>query len=137
MSPLRAPRVHGVVAPLGRRGYVMLVVLVLLALIGVIGATSLSIAGVDQRIANHNRKHMVVFNTSAAGTEHARNELETKNPLSEGLDTGIDSADDFVTAIAADTKFGEDGDRPVHDDRCERDRGRDHRDDPESGLRQL
>ena len=106
MSPLRAPRVQGVVAPLGRRGYVMLVVLVLLALIGVIGATSLSIAGVDQRIANHNRKHMVVFNTSAAGTEHARNELETKNPLSEGLDTGIDSADDFVTAVAADTKFG-------------------------------
>lgn len=106
MNHHRTPLAPRVVAPLGRRGYVMLVVLVLLALIGVIGATSLSIAGVDQRIANHNRKHMVVFNTSAAGTEHARNELETKNPLSEGLDTGIDSADDFVTAVAADTKFG-------------------------------
>ena len=43
-----------------RRGYVMLVALVLLGLIGIIGTTSLRVAGADQRIANHNRKHMLV-----------------------------------------------------------------------------
>lgn len=89
-----------------RRGYVMLIALLLMALLSVIGATSLSIAGTDQRIAIHNRKHMMVMNTSSAGTEHARYELQSQNPVNEGLDTGPDTYDDWVTAEEAETDFG-------------------------------
>lgn len=89
-----------------RQGYVMLVALILMAILGVIGATSLSVAGVDHRLANHNRKHMVVFNASTAGTEHARNKLETENPKSENLDSGVDSFGQFVNMSAAETNFG-------------------------------
>ena len=59
-----------------RRGYAMLLAMLLIAILAVIGATTLSIAGVDQRIALHNRKHMMVMNTGDAGTEHARYQLE-------------------------------------------------------------
>lgn len=89
-----------------RRAYVMLVALIVLAIISVIGATSLSVAGVDQRIAIHNRKHMMVFNTSVAGTEHARNKLETVNPQSENLDSTGDSWAEFVTEATGDAMFG-------------------------------
>ena len=89
-----------------RQGYVMLIALLLLALLSVIGATSLSIAGTDQRIAVHNRKHMMVMNTAAAGTEHARYELQSANPPNEGLDTGPDTYDDWVTPEEAEADFG-------------------------------
>lgn len=65
----------------------MLVVLVLMALLAIIGATSLSIAGVDQRVATHNRRHMMALNTAVAGTEHARFLLGSQNPADEGWDT--------------------------------------------------
>ena len=66
-----------------RRGYAMLVALVLIALLTIIGATSLSVAGVDQRVATHNRRHMMVLNTADAGTEHARFLLQSENPRNE------------------------------------------------------
>lgn len=88
-----------------RRGYVMLVALIVMALIAVIGATTLSVAGVDHRIANHNRKHMMVFITSTAGVEHARSKLETENPFSENLDSSVDSGD-WVGLSLAESTFG-------------------------------
>ena len=48
------------------RGYVLMVALILLAIISVIGSTTLNLAGVDRRIAIHNRLHMVVINTAQA-----------------------------------------------------------------------
>lgn len=91
----------------GRRdGYIMLVALILLAILSVIGATSLSVAGVDQRIALHNRKHMLVVNTAHAGTEHARWQLEHENPPHEGLDTAPDTFGDFVKATEGEAMFG-------------------------------
>ncbi len=90
----------------GRGGYVMLVALLLMALIGVMGATSLSLAGVDQRISHHNRKHMVLVNTSHAGTEHGRNDLENENPPSENLDSAGDTWPAFVVATDGESHFG-------------------------------
>ncbi len=89
-----------------RRGYIMLVALILLAIMAVIGATSLSVAGVDQRIALHNRKHMLVVNTADAGGAHARWQLEHQNPPNEGYDTGPDTFGDFVKATDAESYFG-------------------------------
>jgi hypothetical protein len=87
-----------------RDGYVMLVALVLLALLAVLGSSSLTIAGVDQRIALQNRKHMMVLNTAIAGTEHARDEMRWVQPVSEGIDSG-DTADDYITPSQAETDF--------------------------------
>lgn len=89
-----------------RRGYVMLVALVLLGLIGIIGTTSLRVAGADHRIANHNRKHMLVFNTSHAGTQHARVRLSTENPFDENIESTAPDSGDWVAMSAADTRFG-------------------------------
>ena len=89
-----------------RRGYVMLVALLLMALLAVLGATTLQVAGVDQKIAIQNRKHMMVLNTANAGTEHARKTLQNTNPTSEGVDSGTDTAADFVTAEEAEADFG-------------------------------
>lgn len=89
-----------------RRGYVMLIALILLAVLSIIGATSLSVAGVDQRIAVHNRKHMLVVNTAHAGTQHARWQLEHEDPAHEGLDTGLDTYGDFVTAVEGQASYG-------------------------------
>jgi len=87
----------------GRRGYAMLVALVLIALITIIGATSLSVAGVDQRVATHNLRHMMVMNAADAGTEHARFSLQSDNPVNEGWDTA--SSTPFVDKPGADTMF--------------------------------
>ena len=87
-----------------RRGYVMLVAMVLLALLAVLGSSTLTIAGVDQRISLQNRKHMLVLNTSSAGNEHARDELRWTNPASEGIDTG-DTHDDFINATVGEASF--------------------------------
>ena len=89
-----------------RGGYIMLVAMILLAILAVIGATSLSVAGVDQRIALHNRRHMLVMNTAAAGGQHARWELEHENPADEGLDTAPDTYGYFVSATEAEGDFG-------------------------------
>ena len=91
-------------ARLDRRGYAMLVALVLIALITIIGATSLSVAGVDQRVATHNRRHMMVLNTADAGTNHARYMLQTENPANEGWDTA-DTGNMFVPKSQAETEF--------------------------------
>ena len=95
-----------------RRGYVMLVALILLAIITVIGATSLNLAGVDERIAQHNKKHMIVLNTAMAGTDHARNRLQSYSPNEESLDSGSSGSPDsdtsttlFVNLPTAETKF--------------------------------
>jgi hypothetical protein len=98
-----------------RRGYVMLVALILMAILSVIGATSLSVAGVDQRIAYHNRKHTIMVNTAIAGTDHGRNRLEFTNPNGENLDSaaasdtsttaGADSTAYLVTRDLAETTF--------------------------------
>lgn len=89
-----------------RRGYVMLVAMLFIAILAVIGASSLEIAGIDQRIALQNRKHMLVVNTAHAGTEHARVELAYRDPPSDGLDTAPDTYGDFVTASEAEADFG-------------------------------
>lgn len=89
-----------------RNGYVMLVALILMALIGVMGATSLSVAGVDQRIAHHNRKHLVLVNTSHAGTEHGRNVLGDENPPAENLDSAGDTWPAFVIATEGEDHYG-------------------------------
>lgn len=83
----------------------MLVALVLIALITIIGATSLSVAGVDQRVATHNRRHLMVLNTADAGTEHARFLLQSEDPVSEGWDTA-DTGNMFVPKSEAETNFG-------------------------------
>ena len=83
----------------------MLVTLILLALIAVIGATSLSIAGIDHRIAAHNKAYSMMFNTSHAGTEHGRNKLESKDPNSENMDSAGDSWADWVPMSTGDTMF--------------------------------
>jgi len=77
-----------------------------MALLAVIGSSTLQVAGVDQRIALQNRKHMMVVNTSDAGTEHGREALEERDPPNEGLDTSGDTYGDFVTAQDAETDFG-------------------------------
>ena len=89
-----------------RRGYAMLLSMLLIAILAVIGATTLSVAGVDQRIALHNRKHMMVMNTSDAGTDHARYQLEHENPPNEGLAADEDTWPDFVEATEGEGKFG-------------------------------
>ncbi len=82
----------------------LLVALILMAILTVIGATTLSVASVDQRIATHNRKHMVVMNTADAGTVHARNELSYIDPDREWADTGDSSS--WITLTDAETQFG-------------------------------
>lgn len=89
-----------------RRGYVMLVALIIMALIAVIAATSLEVAGVDQRIAIHNQRHMMMFNTSTAGVEHARAIIDEEAPVSENLDSAGDSYAAYVTASEAESMFG-------------------------------
>ncbi len=71
-----------------RRGYAMLVALILIALVTIIGATSLSIAGVDQRVAAYTRRHVAVTDAADAGTHHARYNLFFDVPENEGWDTG-------------------------------------------------
>jgi len=71
----------------GRRGYAMLVALILIAIITIIGATSLSIAGVDQRVANYTRRHAAITNAADAGGEHARMQMMFELPENEGWDT--------------------------------------------------
>jgi len=82
----------------------MLVALVLIALLTIIGATSLTVAGVDQRVATHNRRHMMVLNTADAGGEHARSTLQSENPADEGWDTA-DTGSMFVPKTEAETSF--------------------------------
>lgn len=86
-------------------GYIMLVALLLMAILAVIGASTLQVAGIDQRIAHQNRKHMMSVNTSHAGTVHARQKLMYNDPPSEGLDSGSDTFGDFVGATNAETNF--------------------------------
>lgn len=83
----------------------MLVALILLTILAVVGATSLSVAGVDQQIALHNRKHMMMLNTADAGVAHARDALSHENPPDEWLDTG-ESDTAFVTETEAESDFG-------------------------------
>ena len=65
----------------------------------------MSLAGVDNRIAVYNRLHMVVMNAAHAGTEHARNTLESENPPSENLDSAGDTWGEFVQATEAEANF--------------------------------
>lgn len=92
--------------PRGERGYILLVALLVMAVLAVLGSSTLQVAGIDQRIAVQNRKHMLTLNTAHAGTEHARNELMYEDPPHEGIDSGPDTYGDFVTASAAETDFG-------------------------------
>ncbi len=89
----------------GRRGYVLLVALVVLAILTVIGATSLSLAGVDQRIAYFNQKQAVLMFTSEAGTQHARKELETRIPPNENIDSAGDTWPSYLDMDDADAVF--------------------------------
>lgn len=81
----------------------MLVALILMAILAVIGATSLSVSGVDQRIALHNRKHMMILNTADAGTVQARSKLTTNPPLREWDDS--EDTGSYITATEAETQF--------------------------------
>lgn len=86
-----------------RQGYAMLIALILLALLAIIGATSLDIAGIDARVANHSRRHMILMNAADAGGEHARAQLMREDPPNEGWDTG--DATRFVEATEANDNF--------------------------------
>ena len=91
-----------------RKGYVLLVALILMGLIGIIGASSLSLAGIDHRIAHHNQKYMMLVNTSHSGGNHARlklaNSSDSAMPEGENWDS-IDSGN-WVTMSEAETEFG-------------------------------
>jgi hypothetical protein len=82
----------------------MLVALILMAILAVIGATSLSVSGVDQRIALHNRKHMMELNTADAGTVKARAQLTVEEPSREWRDTSDTGF--FISATEGETDFG-------------------------------
>lgn len=82
----------------------MLVALVLIAIIAIIGASSLQVAGVDQRVALHDQRHLVALNTADAGTVHARKLLEEELPANEGWDTA-DTGGLFLTAADGDAEF--------------------------------
>jgi hypothetical protein len=88
----------------GERGYVLLVALILMAILSVIGATSLSVAGVDQRIASHNRKHMMIVNSADAGTVHARYELGLAEPEAEWGDSADTAA--WIDLTDGEAQFG-------------------------------
>lgn len=95
-----------------RRGYAMLVALILIAIITIIGATSLSIAGVDQRVAAYTRRHVAVADAADAGTQHARYDLMFETPENEGWDTGDTGA--WVEEAESETWFeGESMDLPL------------------------
>ena len=80
----------------------MLVALILIAIITIIGATSLSIAGVDQRVANYTRRHAAITDAADAGGEHARMQLMFEVPANEGWDT---AAQVFVEEADAQSWF--------------------------------
>ena len=84
----------------------MLVALLLMAILAVLGSSTLQIAGIDQRIALQNRKHMMVMNTAHAGNENARYQLQNNDPPNEGLDTAPDTFGAFVTATVGEENFG-------------------------------
>jgi hypothetical protein len=95
-----------------RRGYAMLVALILIAIITIIGATSLSIAGVDERVAAYTRRHVAVMDAADAGSEHARMALMFEQPGDEGWDTGAPQV--FVEESDSVTWFeGEDLEMPL------------------------
>lgn len=85
-------------------GYAMLVALILLALLAIIGATSLDIAGVDQRVATHSRRHMMLMNAADAAGQHARAQLMREDPPNEGWDTGDPTR--FVDSTESNDNFG-------------------------------
>jgi len=82
----------------------MLVALVLMGLLTVLGTSTLNIAGVDQRIAIQNRKHMLILNTSLAGTEHARSTLAWRLPQDFGWDdSGV--VGNYITVAESEVDF--------------------------------
>ena len=91
-----------------RRGYAMLVAVVIVAILTVAGTTTLNVAGIDQQIASRNRQHMLIFNTSDAGTIHARDKIKVTKPDNEGVSVnGLeDTAGYYVQQTAAETSFG-------------------------------
>jgi hypothetical protein len=84
-----------------QQGYAMLIALVLIAVLTIIGATTLSVAGVDQRISMHNQRHMIIVNAADAGTQHARYQLEHQLPEDEGWLDSADTGGYFITPDAA------------------------------------
>lgn len=91
-----------------RRGYIMAITMVMVVILSIAGTTTLNLSGVDQRIASRNRQHMLVFNTSDAGTNHARNKLKNTQPTSEGFNANgaEDTSTTFVTKAAGETSYG-------------------------------
>lgn len=87
-----------------RGGFAMFIALVLIALLMIVGATSLQVAGVDQRVATHNRRHMMVLNTADAGTVHARYQLQNELPANEGWDTA-DTGTHWIYRSEGETDF--------------------------------
>ncbi len=97
-----------------RRGYAMLVALILIAIITIIGATSLSIAGVDQRVAAYTRRHVAVADAADAGTQHARYDLMFETPEDEGWDIEDTAAVAWVEEAESEDWFeGETMDLPL------------------------
>lgn len=90
----------------------MLVALILIAIITIVGATSLSVAGVDQRIAAYTRRHAAVMHAADAGTQHARMMLMYEQPGNEGWDA--ENPQVFVEEGDAETWFeGESMEMPL------------------------
>jgi hypothetical protein len=85
----------------------MLVAMIMLALLGVLATSTLNIAGVDQRIANRNRQHMMAVNTADAGSVHARSRLRYTQPTTEGYNgSGIADTATYIGRNLAETNFG-------------------------------
>ena len=90
-----------------QRGYVMLVAMIMLALLAVLATSTLNIAGVDQRIANRNRQHMMAVNTADAGVVHARSRLRYHQPATEGYSgSGIADTASYIGRARSETNFG-------------------------------
>ena len=91
-----------------RRGYIMAITMVMVVILTVAGTTTLNLSGVDQQIASRNRQHMLVFNTSDAGTNHARNKIKNTQPTSEGFTASgaEDTSTTFVTKAVGESSYG-------------------------------
>jgi hypothetical protein len=90
-----------------RRGYIMAITMVMVVILTIAGTTTLNLSGVDRRIASRNRQHMLVFNTSDAGTNHARDKIKNSQPTSEGfhVNGGEDTSTTFVTKAVGESSY--------------------------------
>ena len=86
----------------------MAITMVMVVILTIAGTTTLNLSGVDRRISSRNRQHMLVFNTSDAGTNHARDKIKNTQPSSEGFTANgaADTSSTFVSQTVGDSTYG-------------------------------